>query len=121
MVAEWRELGVEISPGIWRGIFQRLVPLFQPLVEAPLEACRADRRWLMDETRWAVFVRVEGKGSYRWWEPRFGAPVIKLPIGCPWAKPSAEGNWRKAMPRSYPSNASMFARYAPYFRDLLCR
>jgi transposase len=67
LVAEWRELGVEISSGTWCGIFARLGPLFQPLVDALLEACRADGRWLMDETRWAVFVLMEGKGSYRWW------------------------------------------------------
>jgi transposase len=67
LVAEWRELGVDISPGTWCGIFERLGPLFQPLVEAVMEACREDGQWLMDETRWAVFVRMEGKGSYRWW------------------------------------------------------
>lgn len=67
MVAQWRELGVDISPGTWCGTFQQVGPLFEPLMEVLLEACRADQQWLMDETRWAVFVRMEGKGSYRWW------------------------------------------------------
>ena len=35
LVAEWRELGVEISPGTWCGIFERLGPLFQPLIGRP--------------------------------------------------------------------------------------
>ena len=67
MVAQWRELGVDISPGTWCGTFQQVGPLFEPLMEALLEACRTDRQWLMDETRWPVFVRMEGKGSFRWW------------------------------------------------------
>lgn len=83
LIVEWRELGVEISPGTWCGIFQRLGPLFGPLVEALLEACRADGRWLMDETRWAVFVKMEGKGSYRWWLWVVVSPKVKLFILSP--------------------------------------
>jgi transposase len=78
LVAEWRQLGVAISPGTWCGIFQRLVPLFEPLVQALQEACRADGQWLMDETRWAVFVKVEGKGSWRWWLWVAVSPRVKL-------------------------------------------
>jgi transposase len=78
LAAEWRQLGVAISPGTWCGIFQRLVPLFGPLVEALLQACRADRQWLMDETRWAVFVELEGKGSSRWWLWVAVSPRVKF-------------------------------------------
>jgi transposase len=78
LVAEWRQLGVEISPGTWCGIFQRLVPLLRPLVAALLEACRADRQWLMDETRWEVFVKLEGKGSFRWWLWVAVSPRVKF-------------------------------------------
>jgi hypothetical protein len=67
IVAEWRQWGVKISPGTWCGIWQRLGPLFAPLVERLLETCRGSGQWLMDETRWAVFVKVEGKGTHRWW------------------------------------------------------
>jgi transposase len=67
IVAEWRQWGVNISPGTWCGIWQRLGPLLAPLVERLLETCRGSGQWLMDETRWAVFVKVEGKGSHRWW------------------------------------------------------
>lgn len=83
LVAEWRELGVTISPGTWCGIFQKLVPLFRPLVEALWAACQADGRWLMDETRWAVFVQVEGKGSHRWWLWVVVSPKVKLYILSP--------------------------------------
>ena len=83
MVAEWRQLGVEISPGTWCGIFQRLVPLLRPLVAALLAACRADGQWLMDETRWAVFVEVAGKGSSRWWLWVVVSPRVKFYILSP--------------------------------------
>jgi transposase len=83
LIAEWRELGVSISPGTWCGIFARLVPLLEPLVAALLEACRADGQWLMDETRWAVFVHLEGKSSSRWWLWGVVSPRVKLYILSP--------------------------------------
>ena len=67
IAAEWREWGVNIPPGTWCGVWQRLGPLFRPLVQLLLEACRAGGQWLMDETRWPVFVELEGKGSHQWW------------------------------------------------------
>jgi len=66
-VREWRELGVDISPGTWCGIWQVLVLLFVALAEAIRAAAQQERQFLMDETRWEVFVVVEGKGSHRWW------------------------------------------------------
>ena len=83
MAAEWRELGVSISPGTWCGIWQRLGPLFGPLVAVLVEACRASGQWLMDETHWAVFVEVEGKGSHRWWLWVVVSPRVKLYILSP--------------------------------------
>ena len=43
------------------------------------------------------------------------APPIKPPIGSASARPQAEANWRKVTARSFPSNASLFARYALIF------
>jgi len=83
IAAEWGELGSPISPGTWCGIWQRLAPLFQPLSQALLEACRAGGQWLMDETRWAVFVEVEGKGSNRWWLWVVFSPKVKFYILSP--------------------------------------
>jgi transposase len=83
IAAEWRELGAHVSPGTWCGIWQRLGPLFRPLAEALLEACRAGGQWLMDETRWAVFVELEGKGSNRWWLWVVFSPKVKLYILSP--------------------------------------
>ena len=38
-----------------------------PLYLAILEATRQSSQCLTDETRWEVFVKVEGKASHRWW------------------------------------------------------
>jgi transposase len=62
-----KDHGLSLSPGTVCGIWQKLEPLFTPLYEAIVEATRETGEWLMDETRWEVFVRVEGKGSHRWW------------------------------------------------------
>jgi transposase len=83
LIRDWSDLGGEISPGTWCGVFQQVAPLFEPLMGALLEACRADRRWLMDETRWAVWVRMENKGSYRWWLWVVVSPRVKLYILSP--------------------------------------
>jgi transposase len=80
LIGRWSELGAEINAGTWCGTFQEVAPLFLPLMAALLEACRTDRRWLMDETRWAVWVQVEGKGSFRWWLWVVVSPRVKYYI-----------------------------------------
>lgn len=80
IVRQWRELGVKISPGTWCGIGQRLVPLLLPLAEALRTAAQQAGQWLMDETRWEVFVEMEGKGSHRWWLWVVVSPRVKLYI-----------------------------------------
>ena len=62
-----KDYGLSLSPGTVCGLWQKLEPLFAPLYLAIVEATRQRGEWLMDETRWEVFVRVEGKGSHRWW------------------------------------------------------
>ena len=44
----------------------RLLPLFTPLKGAIVERQRKARHWHADETRWMVFVEVEGKVGHRW-------------------------------------------------------
>jgi len=62
-----KDYGLILSPGTVCGIWQKLEPLFAPLYLTIVEATRQTGEWLMDETRWEVFVEVEGKGSHRWW------------------------------------------------------
>jgi transposase len=62
-----QDYGLTLSAGTVCGIWQKLEPLFAPLYLAIIEATRQSGQWLMDETRWEVFVSVEGKASHRWW------------------------------------------------------
>jgi transposase len=82
-IREWRELGVPISAGTWCGVFQRLVPLWVALAEAIQAAAQQERQYLMDETRWEVFVVIEGKDSHRWWLWVIVTPKAKIYILMP--------------------------------------
>ena len=59
--------GLEMSPGTLTGALHTLAPLFDPLVDAMLAKLRSEQHWHADETRWAVFVPVEGKIGHRWY------------------------------------------------------
>ncbi len=55
------------SQGTLTGGLKRMGELFRPLYARILERNRSATHWHMDETRWLVFVEVEGKTGYRWW------------------------------------------------------
>lgn len=55
------------SQGTLTGGLKRMGELLQPLYARILERNRSATHWHMDETRWLVFVEVEGKTGYRWW------------------------------------------------------
>jgi transposase len=59
---------------------QRLPPLFEPLYEALIEHQRQEHHWLADETRWLVFVTLEGKVGHRWylWAVQSAEAVVFL-------------------------------------------
>lgn len=59
--------GFFVSQGTLTGGLKRLGGLLQPLYAKILERSRAAHHWHMDETRWMVFVEVEGKVGHRWW------------------------------------------------------
>ena len=59
--------GLNMSPGTLAGGLRALAPLFEPLDQALLSKLRSEPHWHADETRWAVFVEVEGKVSHRWY------------------------------------------------------
>lgn len=59
--------GLNLSPGTVTGGLQLIAPLFVPLEDALLERLRSERHWHADETRWMVFVDVEGKIGHRWY------------------------------------------------------
>ena len=67
LLAQWRLLGLDIAAGTVAGGLQRLVPLFAPLYEALLERNAVSPLAQADETRWMVFIVLEGKRGHRWW------------------------------------------------------
>ena len=73
-----KDHGLSLSAGTVCGIWQKLEPLFTPLYQAIVEATRQTGEWLMDETRWEVFERVEGKESHRWWVWVVVSPISRV-------------------------------------------
>src|SRR3954469_14239944 len=67
LLSQWRWLGLEVAAGTVAGGLERLEPLFQPLYEALLLRNAQSAFAQADETRWMVFIDLEGKTGYRWW------------------------------------------------------
>jgi len=62
-----QEQGVPISPGTLSGGMQPLMALFEPLMEALYRKQMSEDRFHADESRWEVFVVLEGKAGSRWY------------------------------------------------------
>jgi transposase len=67
LLDQWQLLGLDLAPGTVAGGLERLEPLFQPLYEALLARNAQSTFAQADETRWMVFVELDGKTGYRWW------------------------------------------------------
>jgi len=59
--------GLNMSSGTLAGGLHTLAPLFEPLNQALLGKLRSEAHWHADETRWAVFVTMQGKVGHRWY------------------------------------------------------
>ena len=68
--------GLNMSPGTLAGGLQALAPLFEPLEQALVSKLRSEAHWHADETRWAVFVDIEGKVGHRWYMWVFHSPSV---------------------------------------------
>lgn len=67
LVQDLADQGLALSMGTLTGRLQAIAPLFVPLYEELLEQLRSAAHWNADETRWAVFVDLEGKCGHRWY------------------------------------------------------
>ena len=56
-----------ISPGTVAGGLQAITPLFEPIMEALYQKQMTEQLFFNDETRWEVFVVLEGKVGSRWY------------------------------------------------------
>jgi transposase len=66
LLQDWKTHGLDLSLGTLTDGLQRLLPLFEPVYQALVEHNQKQKHWHADETRWLVFVCVEGKVGYRW-------------------------------------------------------
>ena len=67
LLADWRSHGLDLSLGTPTDGLKRMVPLLEPVYEALVKRSQGQRLWHADETRWLVFVMLEGKVGYRWY------------------------------------------------------
>ena len=67
LLTSWRSLGLDVAAGTVADGLKRLEPLFAPIHAALAERNRLSSHLQADETRWAMFVTVEGKTGHRWW------------------------------------------------------
>jgi transposase len=67
LLADWSTLGLDLSLGTVTDGLKRLVPLLEPVYEAMVKRSQGQTLWHADETRWMVFVILEGKVGYRWY------------------------------------------------------
>jgi transposase len=67
LLASWRTLGLDLAPGTITGGLSRLEVLLEPIYRAIQQRNRLGDLHQSDETRWPVFIVLEGKEGYGWW------------------------------------------------------
>jgi len=66
-LTDLRDQGLPVSPGTLTGGLQKLIPLFEPIQKALYCKQMSEALFHNDETRWEVFVEIEGKIGSRWY------------------------------------------------------
>jgi transposase len=67
LLASWRLLGLDVAPGTVTDGLERLEVLLRPIYEALKERNPQGDLHQGDETRWRVFIALEGQAGYGWW------------------------------------------------------
>ena len=67
LLASWRLLGLNLAAGTVTDGLQRLEVLLRPIYEAIKQRNPRGDLHQGDETRWRIFVLLEGKEGYGWW------------------------------------------------------
>jgi transposase len=67
LLASWRLLGLDLAPGTVTDGLERLEVLLRPIDEALKQRNSQGDLHQGDETRWRVFIALEGKQGYGWW------------------------------------------------------
>jgi transposase len=67
LLASWRLLGLDLAPGTVTAGLEQLEVLLRPIDEALKQRNSRGDLHQGDETRWRVFIALEGKEGYGWW------------------------------------------------------
>jgi len=67
LLQDLSDLGLNLSVGTITGGLKTIAPLFESVMEALLVKLRSEAHWHADETRWLVFIEIEGKTGHRWY------------------------------------------------------
>jgi transposase len=67
LLQDLSDSGLTLSEGTLTGGLQAIAPLFAPVEAALLARLRSETHWHADETRWLVFIELEGKTGHRWY------------------------------------------------------
>jgi len=67
LLEDWGTLGLDLSLGTVTDGLKRLVPVLEPVYEALVKRSQGQKLWHADETRWLVFVILEGKVGHKWY------------------------------------------------------
>jgi transposase len=67
LLASWRLLGLDLAAGTVTDGLQQLEVLLRPIYEALQKRNRQGDLHQADETRWPVFLIIEGKEGHGWW------------------------------------------------------
>jgi len=67
ILRELRGYGLSLAPGTMTGGLHKIAALFTPLKQAWYEHQMSESRFHNDESRWEVYVVVEGKVGHRWY------------------------------------------------------
>lgn len=67
LLADLKTHGLDLSQATLTSGMRRLAPLFDPILAGIHAKNIEENHWHADETRWLVFVDVEGKEGHRWW------------------------------------------------------
>lgn len=76
LLQDWADHELKLSLGTLTGGLQAIAPLFAPLQTALVTQLRSESHWHADETRWEVFVEMEGKVGHRWYLWVFQSPSV---------------------------------------------
>lgn len=66
LLSDLRSHGIDLSLGTVTGGLKQLAPVFKPIREEIIRMNLEQLVWHADETRWPVFVPVEGKVGWQW-------------------------------------------------------